>query len=229
MEPSMSSPTSPGMQSSQQSEPSKRMLPLILGAIVIVVVLIVAVFMMKGSSQKSPESMRPGDQETVTKAPVKQDKMYALPQVSVSDWVVPASVSVQAPTTAKLYQFKQNFSAADFRQIADPFFQVDTLDEKPKRIVAYSTQAGASMFYLQKATGSFLFSADKGIPVTASTSAGVTAMTRSMMKDPSLELLGEYDKSNEAGVHYYEFHRSWETMGLPVLNLFGLFNAPSSV
>lgn len=228
---STSASTTPPVSSSPQptGTSSKKFIPLIIGSVLIVVLLVVGITMMKGfTQQKSPNSANTQNPEA-TSAPVKKNTPGAFPEVSVSNWIVPATIAVQAPQSARLYQFRQNLTDSDYRQYATNFFTVDTADENAKRIVAYSTQTGASMLYMQKPTGSFVFSSDRGVELPASgsaTPAQVVQFTQNVLKDPSLKLYAEYSKSNETGTRYYEFHRDWSVVGLPIINLFGLFNTP---
>lgn len=233
MEPNKSASSVPAAQPapqssySQPSSSNKKFLPLIIGAILVVVLLVAGIAVMQNRQGTAPEQTNRQEQMSEpTSAPEAGKKVNSFPQVTVSNWIVPSTISVQAPQTARLYQFKQNLTAQDFRPVAGKFFAVGDADENDRRIVAYSTQTGASMVYMQKATGSFLYTSDRGADLTATGAAGMTAYVRTLMNDNSLELAGEYDKSTSPGVRYYEFHRGWDTIGLPILNLMGLFNSP---
>lgn len=222
---SVPSGSSPGVSPS-----SKKFLPLIVGAILVIIVLIAGVTIMQNRQNTYPQQANEQKQTMEpTTAPAGDKKVAAFPQVAVSNWVVPSTLSVQAPQTARVYQFKQNLTTLDFSDIASQFFSVNAVDENDRRVVAYSTQTGASMVYMQKTTGSFLYTSDRGADLTASGAAGMTTYVRSLLKDNSLTLAGEYSKTTDPGVRYYEFHRDWDIMGLPILNLLGLFNTSSTV
>lgn len=224
---SMSMPPAPTSSSS-----SKKFIPLIIGAVLIVILLVAAVTMMKGSTQKSPTEIKTQTPSPTQAQAKKKNPPSTFPQVTVSNWDVPA-IAIAAPQTARIYTFKQDLKESDFRGYATNFFTVNTIDENDKRIVAYSTETGASMFYMQKAAGSFLFTSDKGVALAATGSASVapaqiTQFTQKVVNDPSVKLFAQYAKPNDSKTEYFEYHRDWSVMGLPILNLFGLFNIPST-
>ena len=206
------------------------MLPLIIAGVFVVIVLVVGLMVMQSSSKKTEKT---GDQIAVTPttAAQKGKPVGKFPQVTVSNWSVPASIVVQSPASARVYDFKQPVGTSDFRQMASKFFTVNEVDENAKRMVSYSTQVGASMVYMQKESGAFVFTADRGVELPASASATpetMTAYTQGLMGDTTLKLTAEYSKSTEQGTRFYEFHRDWTAVGMPIFNLFGLFNMPAT-
>ena len=206
------------------------MLPLIIAGVLVVVVLVVGLMVMQSTSKKTGTT---GQQTSVTPtAGMQKGKPVGkFPQVTVSNWTIPASIAVQSPASARIYDFKQPVGASDFRQMASKFFTVNEVNENAKRMVSYSTQVGASMVYMQKESGAFVFTADRGVDLPASASATpetMTAYTQALMGDTTLKLTAEYSKSNDQGTRFYEFHRDWAAVGMPIFNLFGLFNMPAT-
>ncbi len=161
-------------------------------------------------------------------------KSPAFAKTSVAIWDTTGVLMSQGAATAKTYTFAQP-SKTMFQSIASSILPTANLsiEENAERFVAHPNSAeGDMMLYMQKAQGYFLFKVIGEGPVLPATASdersNVLAYMQKMYGDSAINITATYQKSHVEGVTYYEAHRSWSAMGLPVLNTLGLFNLPNN-
>ncbi|MBI1863223.1 hypothetical protein HYS00_03825 [Candidatus Microgenomates bacterium] len=163
-----------------------------------------------------------------TEAPQKANAHpAAFPRATVADWGKLPPPSFSPPVRTTLYALKQQYNRLEFANLAQHFIPVvdDKVTESDKSVSVVSDTAG--VFYLYKPTGAFFYKSDAGVtlPQAGPTEREkVNEFMRTVWNDSTLQVTGSFEKKSSPGVTYYELHRDWDKVGLPIVNLIGTFN-----
>ena len=165
-----------------------------------------------------------------------QKEALPMPKVSVGKFVLKTPLP-QAPQTVSLYKLKTNYTDVEIANMmsAMGFGKVDgqnVILEKGERLTqAYDLKGGLYLGFNRK-DGTFVLSAEKGIPVdTISSSANTVAqvfLNQIGLSNPCLSPVSNYEKTSQENAQYVVFHCSWERLGLPLLSSLGMLNLPDN-
>lgn len=207
---------------------------LVLIGLIVVLYLIFTGKLPAGTQQEGPDSQKQLQQGSTGSGSQKKTAR-PLPSVTVDSWTIQAN-PIQVPATQSVYDFKQNLTSDDFRQLASKLFNINpasvSIKERSNSIAATSPNNDKGLLYMQKDSGSFLYYSSEGIVlpavVNSSEESQVASFVQTVMSDQTLKVLAQYGKKNQPQARYYEVHRDWNAVGMPILNLFGLFNIPQT-
>ncbi len=144
-----------------------------------------------------------------------------IPEVDFKSWNGP-DILTAAKTSSPVYTFKTSFSQEDVRNLANKLGTTGTIKEKPGYITVSDQN---SLLVFNSKYGGYFFGSPKGIPLSEDTSNFVNRLTN----DSTLQMVASYKKKNYGDkVTFFEFHRDWNRVGLPILNPLGVFNLPES-
>ncbi len=221
---------------------NNKKLGFVVAGIFLLILIVSAALIMRKPTLNSDQGVQDEQSQTAqnnantntTPAPAGQAPNF--PTVTVGSWVVPESITVPVVSTANVYQFKQQLVASG--QTAGQLSLITGAqnEETPTRILAYKNDSAGNnsdVYYLLKETGSFLFTSKTGVDLPATTELlseqeKVTKYIQSLVSDDKLRITAQYEKKGMDGVKFYELHRDWSAMGLPVYNLLGIFNLDNS-
>lgn len=157
-------------------------------------------------------------------------KVSPLPQVNYTDYGTPASLPA-LPRKASVIRFGQGLSQTEATTLGQRF-GYDQVLSKGDQTLVYNLQDPASYGYMQvdKKTGSILFRSyadNAALPKGADPKEVAQQFLRKLgFVDPAVECGITYSRTDVPDATFVECHRSWETVGLPILNLPGLLNVP---
>jgi hypothetical protein len=139
---------------------------------------------------------------------------------------------VEPNPQSSLYSLKQNFASVEMSTITDAL-GLDFMQENKGNYVVfekYSTDSGSLlMFHRNKPT--VFYTSTKGIDI--GTAGDEKTRVMELLKklnifDESVQITATYKRSVQPNIVFYELHRSWEDVGYPILNPFGLLNIPEN-
>lgn len=182
----------------------------------------------------------PSAQSLAAKKSTKIDTsiLAGFPEVLVGRWnfLGAASIAGRDTITAFVFPLKYNVSKSDFAQLSSSLdVTPQVAQENDQRLLAGGERGPESaLLYLQKKTGSFMYKATEGYlqtssPATELEPQRMQEFVNKLIDDPTIKLSGNYQKKSIPGVVYYEFHRDWNAIGLPIVSMMGLFNMPEQV
>lgn len=163
-------------------------------------------------------------------SPSAKARVKGFPNAVVADWgKLPASPSFEPPVRATLYALKQQYNRQEFANLAQHFISVagNNVTETERSISVVTDKEDVGLFYMYKPTGTFFYRAKSGIvlaPRGQSEPEQVETFMRELWNDGTLQVTGSYAKRSVPGVRYYEIHRDWDRVGMPIVNLIGTFN-----
>ncbi len=208
---------------------------IITGALVLLIVLITATVLISGigsSEKKSPKKTQGStsipNSLSRTLSPQEEEIVRSFPAVSVSSWKVPSKLVKPAPPTASVHALKQNYTRADFTPLASKFIKNPTIAEDATSFTATTGPGSNSILYFVKNTATFLYKSKEGLPLTNSTREieKLNTFVRSIYPDETLQVISRYERKDAKGVVYYEAHRDWDKVGLPIYSFYGFMNLP---
>ncbi|MGB5034614.1 MAG: hypothetical protein WBO56_02355, partial [Microgenomates group bacterium] len=181
----------------------------------------------QSSSTKQSQTQTTGGNKQDTPA---KKMAHPRPQVTVGTWKISAP-AVTVPRSLRTFSFLENYSLSDFKNILAGLIKEPKIDENAGR---FSAKTSTDMLYLQKPSGAFVYISSDGValpqqvkPQTVKSS--VETFVHNMFHENTLVITNEYDKTSTPGIHYYELHRSWDSVSLPILSFFGLFNTQEAI
>lgn len=207
----------------------------LVGISVVVLIGLVAIIMGMQNYLSSPR-MSSAQQPTFvpSQAPSRTQSVKTaakgFPKVAVAEWgAFPASPAFEPPQRATLYALKQQYSRQEFANLAQHFISVNgnKVSEKDKTVSVVTDKADVGLFYLYKPTGTFFYRARTGLSLPsrgANETEKVSTFMRELWNDGTLQVTGSYEKRSVPGIRYYEVHRDWDRVGMPIMNLIGTFN-----
>src|SRR3989344_5585713 len=188
------------------------------------------------SASQNPESTISDEEQGRMLYEKIQKEALPMPKVSVGKFVLKTPLP-QAPQTVSLYKLKTNYTDVEIANMmsAIGFGKVDgqnvILEKGEKLTQAYDLNGGLYLGFNRK-DGTFVLSANKGIPVdTISSSANTVAqvfLNQIGLNNPCLSPVSNYEKTSQEDAQYVVFHCSWEKLGLPLLSSLGMLNLPDN-
>ena len=156
------------------------------------------------------------------------------PKVTVKNWTESKEASPTAIyASAKIYSFKQNYSADEIKSLATNTFGIKEIIAEGAQTLGYALGEGEediSAFVFQNRTGEFSYESNTGIPFNGSSaSAKAQNLVQNIFKDSTIKLFASYKDITESSVTFFEFHRNWQATGLPILNALGIFNIKQNI
>lgn len=171
--------------------------------------------------------------EATPTAAAKKTKVSDFSNVTVADWgQLPDAPTFEPPVRTTIYALKQQYNDQEFANLAQHFVSVNgnKVSQKEDSMSVVSSTASAT-FYMYKPTGSFMYKSEKGIDLPEeqgfSDEEKVNTFMNELWNDGTLQVTRSYQNSAAPGVTYYEAHRDWDKIGLPIINLMSTFNLPA--
>lgn len=169
-------------------------------------------------------SVRPGNLDVSTS--------QKPPQVKFSKWVEPTNqpTALNSPTT---YVFKQNYTQ---KEVADLAFKLNAnkvIKQDADVVLAYTLSPNStSALHFNTKSGAFSYLNSRGVPLSTGNDSMETKINQFLQSidiyDPTLILTANYKRRDNPGVTFFEIHRDWSKVGMPILNFNGLFNVPEN-
>lgn len=175
---------------------------------------------------KNQSSARPSQTAENKEIPV-------YPEVKVSSWNIGSKKPAGLPSDVKIYPLKTSFSDSDLVSLSKKLLTEGQIYVQKANIltVAYTTNENKkqiSTVFFNPYSGVFSYGSNTGIPLSSlSVDTGAESILKNVLtEDLALSLTASYRRKDQPDLRYFEFHRDWKKMGLPVFNLLGLFNLP---
>ncbi len=196
----------------------------------LIILITVSVFLSTQKTKKETEKLTPSPLTKTIDLDEKRLNAKSFPQVQFSNWVFPATAPLEKKE-AQVYSFQTSFKKEYVVLLARKFGLTGEIKEKNNYFYLSQSskttgnQDNLSFFVLDKNTGGFSYVSSQGIVLDKTLLSFVQELT----SDQTLSLFANYkDKRRSAETTYFEFHRDWQKVGLPILNSFGLLNLPEN-
>ena len=150
-------------------------------------------------------------------------------EVKFNKWVEP-KIAPTSLASSNIYTYKQNYSKTEIEQIASKFNVTKNLKNEDPSQITYYNDANKNLIALNfdQETGAFNYMNTKGVPLpNTSTNMDdkIIAYLRSInLYDDTMKVTANYKKKGLPDITFYEIHRDWSKVGMPILNFNGLFN-----
>lgn len=245
--PAPANPTSPNPTAAQpaMTQPysaapkNNKKLMMIVGALVVLLLIVIAAaFILSNNTNEPSDDTKPSTSNSagdiVSSKPSTDSSPF--PEITVAQWDMSQATVTDGALSGKVYDFIEP-TEATFQSMATsiiPGVSLETEEDEDRFVAHPNTQDTDMMLYMQKGQGHFLFKAvgDGGpaLPTpTQNEQLNVESYLQKLLADKSIDVSASYQKSHVEGVTYYEAHRSWTSVGLPILNTVGVFNLPDSL
>ncbi len=199
--------------------------------VLLIVLLVLVINNNKVSAPGTQTQNTPGTNTTVSPVTRRPQVIAsAPPQVAVTSWIdikKPASL----PTTASTYAFKTDYTFNDVKAFAAQLETDGKVQRNGNVVMAYSLPQtdtdAASLLAYNLTNGTFIFNSSDGLalPAGSNTENKVVQLLKKVgVYDTTLTSVYSYKSKSKPGVTYYEFHRNWNKVGLPILSPVGLLN-----
>lgn len=161
----------------------------------------------------------------------------AFPEVLFDEYDLNTSIPV-TPSAVNIYTFKANYTLPETLEFAKKFgfnnLNQKEISETATIIYDNQTQESRGIFIFDHQTGSFSFQSF-GVhkPKEVAGFATPESIAQSYLSelglwDDTLVFTTTYELDGLSGITSVEFHRDWNKVGLPILNIVGLLNIPES-
>ncbi len=186
----------------------------------------------KNQAPQAVQTSKKDEQIHMRKAEVPR-----LPKVNVKSWDMQTMATTIASQSAVHYSLKTNYNQQDFLARTRELFArhpallavAPNVQQNEKYYHAkWTASSSAAMVIMDKTNGSLLarfFGKKDQTYILAGTQ--VQSYIQNTFEDPSLVVTDVYQKPSDETI-YYAAHRSWQAMGKPIVNVFGLFNTPDN-
>jgi hypothetical protein len=189
--------------------------------------IVVTVTLISGRSTEAPAA-------TVTESPAALPTgIPELPRITVDSYTPDYQVT-EEPPSASVYTFRSP-SVDIVGRVARELGVTRETKETADYYASYgSVDSDLSVILYQKTNGRFLYTASSGVPLTDARGAAVNDalvvnyLTELGLADETVRVSATYRRSSEPGITFYELHRDWTTVGMPVLNPMGILNLPEN-
>ncbi len=233
----------PGMNSGVDKVPDKKIF-FVIGVFFGVLVLLGLTFFIlagmakNGSSTASGLFTKNGSGGTTGKptiSPTAPTSVYPPPpKFQTQLWTMSLHVQPANIVTSQQYIFKQNYTSSEIRTFVQKLFNPQVFKTTNSQVLAYTldpTTQDTQAIRFNPQSGAFSFTSTKGIALTQSgqavTNDSIYDFLRSIdLYDSSMQVNAQYKNSTNPGLTYYEVHRDWRHLGMPVLSFVGLLNLP---
>lgn len=159
------------------------------------------------------------------------------PEVLFDEYKLNTSIPV-TPAAVNIYTFKANYTlseALDFTKKFD-FKNLNQEEVSETTTVFYDNQTKDSrgILVVDRQTGSFSFQSfgvhkpKQATGFTTPQSIAQAYLAEVGLWDSTLIFTTTYQKEEIPGLTFVEFHRDWDKVGLPILNIVGSLNAPEN-
>ncbi len=148
------------------------------------------------------------------------------PEINVEEWIFQAKKINPFPLSLRTYPINNRHNEQDLYSLAKKLgIDNEIRTEKSNKLTALYTENKknnkAAMIFFNNDTGSFSYASTEGISQTAD------SLIKSIYaNDASLTLAASYSRRDQPGLKYYEYHRDWQKIGLPVFNAIGILSLP---
>lgn len=200
---------------------------------VVVIFILVTLFlliMLKNSSKskKTSSSTKSSDQslQKIEEATYEEkkdvDKNSTVKNIVVKNYQSSSDLVINPPKNLQIFALKNNYSLESAKKLAEKLVGT-TLETVSSEDGSYVFQNDQNMMTFHSQTGVFeLISGeiDLGVDSIVDDGSVVTKFLKERLMgfDDTIVLTSIYEKESAPGVKYYEFHRSWEKVGLPIIN-----------
>lgn len=180
------------------------------------------------------QSSNPSDQTTSGNTSGNQTYPGS-PEVKVSNWIVQAQKPASSPNQAQIYTFKTSFSEDDAVFLAKKLLGTNIGKEKGSKLIGFypleSADKQTSMFFYNTQVGTFSYASTAGLGLSGENNTAeekIDKFVKNFIPDSTLKMSASYKRKDQAGLKYFEYHRDWKEIGLPILNPLGLLNMPEN-
>lgn len=200
----------------------KRVFYILAGTLVILLVLFVTLLSRQKKLQEEADRSLPPDT-------TQQQTSYPLPSTKFADYTLNTELP-SLPTSVKLSDLKSSFTTGEALDLATKVgFQNSLVNDGVGIILVTDQGEGENqqgLLSINKTTGNFVVVSEKGYPTGGSdpTSAAQSFLQKLGLWDNTLVVTATYKRESYPGYTFVEIHRSWENLGLPLINPLGVLN-----
>ncbi|MCL5432593.1 MAG: hypothetical protein M1524_00555 [Patescibacteria group bacterium] len=218
----------PSPEFNQQSKRNKKLPFVIIAALILFSVLVLAILNWRVFIPK-------GENIGITPVPTKtQSSTYPAPKIEFKNFV-DSTISKPSVREAQKYITSTKYQQADVENLAN-YLSVPQLVKKTGGYYVFSDSLDnnrSTGLIFNENNGNVFYISIKGEPINLS-SAGIEADISSFLAskglwDETLSITASYKRKDEPNMTFYEVHRDWGKVGLPILNPIGLLNTPENV
>src|SRR3989344_5468715 len=150
-----------------------------------------------------------------------------LPRAQFAGYTLQAELP-SLPTSVKLSDLKTSYTTGEALDIATKIgFKNSVVDDGVNLVLVTNQEEDQqTMLSFNKTNGVFLFASELGYPSGGSNpeSAARSFLNKMGLMDDTHEVTATYKRESHPEVTFVELHRSWEKLGLPILNPVGALN-----
>ena len=185
-----------------------------------------AFFMLSQNSQPTPPSVTDAPQATGSADLSGEPRL--LPKVVFETWTNTATSAASTPSSYVL-EIEQP-SEEIGRELARKLGFGDIEFGEQSLTGSVETASESAMYMYEVNTGSMFYLAETGKQLNGppSDETVMNFLQRFGVYDSSMSVFATYQKTSTPRVTYYEIHRDWEFVGLPILLDLGLVSIPES-
>lgn len=150
------------------------------------------------------------------------------PEVKFAHWQFPAN-TVVSTNAVPVYYLKSNYDDASIQNFGQKLGVTSAIQEKNESVMMGDSNA---FLLFNKGTGAFTYFTRTGLKLASdkNTEESIIAVLKDLgIYDTSLRLTATYRKKNQSTVRYFEFHRNWDRLRLPIYSKPGLLNMPENL
>lgn len=216
--------------------PQKQKKILILSSILIgiLLILIIAVAFFTSGNKSTQINIQSGDSDNkvLTNGQPQTSQISAppFPRINVKTWQENA-IKPRIQTSSRVYGLKNDFTEQYIKSLAKKIIGTENISLNSsyyQGIIENSNEL--SIFLFHKETGAFSYISSRGIPLKydnklSKNNVQLKSFILSLILDPTLEITASYKRKDSIPeITYYEIHRNWEKIGLPIYATIGLLN-----
>src|SRR3989344_962397 len=191
------------------------------------VILFVLFLTLLSRQQKVQEELALQNQQVEELMGTPPTSTSPLPQTVFSDYALNTDFP-SLPASVKMSDLKTTYTTGEALDLATKVgFSNAIVDDGVNMIMVTDDADGLqSALFISKTTGSVMLVTESGFPTGGSDpeSAARSFLSKLGLLDDTLVASATYVRASSPGVTFVEFHRSWEKLGLPLLNPVGTLN-----
>ena len=201
----------------------------------LLIVLLVIIISQRNNQPGNVTQLQPTPATSQPTPPVKDVAASAIqaPQVSFGAWTG-LQATATFPTSASVYSFKTNYTFDEAKTMLNKLgFKADIETQSNAVVGYYSDDSGKNIALaaVDLTNGNMAYNSTDGIklPAGATLEAKALALLKTVgLYDNTMVAGAQYKSKKHPGKTFIEIHRSWDKLGLPVLNPVGLMNIPEN-
>lgn len=201
----------------------KKVLYVLAGTFVILLLLLITLLGRKQQLDQQVANQTPPGNSSVTTQP----SASKLPKTTFSSYTLNAQLPT-LPASVKLSDLKTSFTTGEALDLATKLgFKKSIVDDGVNLVLVTDQVDGQqALLSINKTNGNLLYSSESGFLSGGSdpTSAALSILSKLGLLDDTLVVTATYKRASFPGVTFVELHRSWEKLGLPILNPVGALN-----